>query len=103
MLQTQKKQIEFLNKLLEYVEELPKDKEDILSLINEIKNTELLIPIIGGFSSGKNTLLNSFLTKEYLPVGITPETDLATEIRYSDEEYILAMKNNEEFDKYQII
>jgi len=102
MLQTQKKQIEFLNKLLEYVEELPKDKEDILSLINEIKNTELLIPIIGGFSSGKSTLLNSFLTKEYLPVGITPETDLATEIRYSDEEYILAMKNNEEFDKYQI-
>lgn len=61
---------------------------DILK--EEITNTELLIPIIGEFSAGKSSLLNDFLGESVLPVGLTPETELATELRYGKENYIVA-------------
>lgn len=61
---------------------------DILK--EEIANTELLIPIIGEFSAGKSSLLNDFLGESILPVGLTPETELATELRYGKENYIVA-------------
>jgi len=62
-----------------------------LDILNEeIANTELLIPIIGEFSAGKSSLLNDFLGESVLPVGLTPETELATELRYGKESYIVA-------------
>ena len=69
---------------------------------NIILNTELLIPIIGAFSAGKSSLINSFLGKNYLPVKLTPETALATELRYSDEEYIEAIKADDTITKFAI-
>ncbi|MGE4519549.1 MAG: dynamin family protein [Desulfobacteraceae bacterium] len=65
-----------------------------------LKEAELLIPVIGAFSSGKSSLINSFLGKEYLPVGITPETSLATEIRYGDKDIVQAVKGNSEIDEF---
>ena len=60
--------------------------------IDSVRNQELLVPVIGAFSAGKSSLLNSFLGKKVLPEGITPETALATELRYSSEERIEAIK-----------
>ena len=54
--------------------------------------TELVIPVIGAFSAGKSSLLNQLMGKDILPVGIAPETELATELRYSAEPYLLAIK-----------
>ena len=64
-------------------------------LKNKIQNQELLIPIIGGFSAGKSTLINMFLGDNILKVDITPETALATEIRYSNENYIEAVSTTQ--------
>ena len=73
---------------------------DILK--EEITNTELLIPIIGEFSAGKSSLLNDFLGESVLPVGLTPETELATELRYGKENYIVAELTEGGSEKFSI-
>ena len=70
------------------------------NLIKEIEETELLIPIVGSFSAGKTTLINSFLEDNILPTDLTPETALATEITYGDN-YIEAV-NEKNSDIYQL-
>lgn len=62
------------------------------SLLPKVMETELVVPVIGAFSAGKSSLLNTLMGKEILPVGIAPETELATELRYSSEPYLLAIK-----------
>jgi len=81
---------------------LLKEQFSLNKLSDLIQNKELLIPIIGSFSAGKSSLINSFLGKNYLPTGITPETALATELRYSEEEYIEAIKEDDTIIKFQI-
>ncbi|MCQ2029868.1 dynamin family protein [Stutzerimonas zhaodongensis] len=62
------------------------------TLLQKVMETELVVPVIGAFSAGKSSLLNALMGKEILPVGIAPETELATELRYSSESYLLAIK-----------
>lgn len=66
--------------------ELPENR----AFAEEMQQAELLVPIIGAFSAGKSSLINTFLGADVLPVGITPETELATELRYSQDPHILA-------------
>ena len=72
------------------------------SLLERVLHTELLLPVIGAFSAGKITLLNTLIGQQTLPVGIAPETELATELRYSPEPYIIAIKHNGEEDHFHI-
>lgn len=94
-----KKYIEFLRKLNNCLEKIGIEINN--NFIQEIENVELLVPIIGSFSAGKSTLINSFLQENRLPTNLTPETALATEIRYSNENYIEAVKENG-VDTYKI-
>jgi len=89
---------------LDKSELLSKSKERTLvdKLQEKIENQELIIPVVGAFSAGKSSLLNSFLGKNYLPTGITPETALATELRFSEKEYIEAVKKDNSIDNYEI-
>ena len=54
---------------------------------------EIVVPVVGEFSAGKSSLLNSFLGTDcaILPTAITPETALATELRYDTTERIEAV------------
>lgn len=61
--------------------------ENAGSLKQTIKDYELLIPVVGEFSAGKSTFLNSFIGRKVLSVSINPETAVATELRYSTDEY----------------
>lgn len=61
-------------------------------IAHKIQQGELIVPVVGGFSSGKSTLINSFLGNPLLPTSIRPETALAAELRYSEDEYIIAVK-----------
>ena len=70
--------------------------------IRAIKETELLIPVIGAFSAGKSSLLNSFLGENRLPEKITPETALATELRFSENERIEAVSSNGDIEVFSI-
>ncbi|MCZ6174510.1 dynamin family protein [Campylobacter ureolyticus] len=72
-------------------------------LLNLVQNTELLIPVVGGFSAGKSTLINKYLGDNILSTGITPETALATELRYSDgESFFEAVTENGSIQKFNI-
>jgi len=78
------------------------DSLHLNDLKTAVEDAELLIPVVGAFSSGKSTLLNSFLGYKYLPVDITPVTALATEIRYAENERIEAVKKDGTFDRFAL-
>lgn len=90
MLHSQKEFAIYLKKM----QGLLNDQEFIFdhTLLQKVMETELVVPVIGAFSAGKSTLLNALIGNEILPVGIAPETELATELRYSSEPYLLAIK-----------
>jgi len=67
-----------------------------------LKNRELIVPVIGAFSAGKSSLINSFLGDKKLPEKITPETALATELRYSNKERIEAINSKDEVEVFSI-
>ena len=111
MLQTQKKFCDYLDEIKTKLgkasssglfEELKKNIYTSEALKQNIAEAELIVPVVGAFSAGKSTLINSFLDSGLLPVDITPETALATELRYSENEYIEAIKANGEADRYTI-
>ncbi|MDH2997397.1 hypothetical protein A1D22_00230 [Pasteurellaceae bacterium LFhippo2] len=67
-----------------------------------IETTELIVPVIGAFSAGKSTLINSLLGTKTLLTAVTPETALATELRYSIQEYIEAVNEDGSIQKFEI-
>lgn len=104
MINTQHKFLEYLKEIETEVKKtsIPTENFNFESLSKEILDTQLVIPIIGAFSAGKSALLNSFLTQQYLAENITPETALATELRYSTKEYIEAVKADGSVTEYRI-
>lgn len=105
MTNKQKSYIEFSNKAINIAKsaECLNDKvKELTELATSIENQELLVPVIGGFSSGKSSLINSFLGSNVLGVAITPQTAIATELRYSSEEKIEAIKDDESIDVFKI-
>lgn len=57
-------------------------KEQLQFVRSRISNFKVVIPIIGKFSAGKSSLLNSYLGYDYLKVNIAAETAVATELTY---------------------
>lgn len=111
MLQTQKRFCDYLDNVKTELgkasssglfEEQQKNIHTSEALKQSIAEAELIVPVVGAFSAGKSTLINAFLGDSLLPVDITPETALATELRYSESEYIEAIKANSEADRYNI-
>lgn len=91
------KQEEYVNLLSQAIEALKQPNvelptENLENVQQSIKEQELLIPIIGDFSAGKSSLLNSFLGAEkILPTDVRPETSIAAELRYDTNERIEAI------------
>ena len=102
MLAIQKKYLKELEEISQKLEPLGIDTQKIQIVKNEIENLELIIPVIGAFDAGKSTLINSFLGKPILPTNITPETSLATELRYSEDENIEAITKADETEIFKI-
>ena len=105
MLQIQKKYIEYLEKVLLSLGELNFSQistKELEELKANIQEQELIAPVIGAFSSGKSTFINSFLQSEILNVDVVPETALATELRYNESDYYEAVKKNGSVDRYEI-
>ncbi|GAA7594654.1 dynamin-like GTPase family protein [Helicobacter pylori] len=96
ILRAQTNFVKFLEQVLEVLKEVEIDKKECSILLESIQKQQLVIPVVGNFSAGKSTLLNRFLEKSVLPTAITPETSLATELRYSANERIEAFSNNDE-------
>ena len=105
MLAQQEKYMKFIEGMEENVskvESLNIEDFKLNDLKEAVVNVELLVPVVGAFSAGKSSLLNSFLGKKYLSVDVSPETALATELRYSQEEYIQVVKNDGSLERFNI-
>lgn len=102
LLNTQKSYIQYLNDVENIFQGDNFDLNVLKQLKDQIHEQELLLPIIGAFSAGKSSLLNSFLGQDVLPVGIAPETELATELRYGVNDHILAIRLNGTEEKFDI-
>ncbi|MCR5622940.1 MAG: dynamin family protein [Treponema sp.] len=83
---------------------LAKDKAEKIEAIQQsVAGQKLLVPVIGEFSSGKSTMINTILQQNVLPVAITPETSLATELHYTDgEEYAEGISEDGSATRYEI-
>ena len=103
MIKNQKKFIEYLKSTSDILSSISIiDKSKIDTYIEQIKNTELIVPVVGGFSAGKSTLINQFLDNKILSTSVTPETALATELRYNQHESFEAIKKDDTIDRYEI-
>jgi hypothetical protein len=102
MIDGQKKVIQFCEEIAENAKaaDIAEVKEKASQIADIARQQELIVPVVGGFSSGKSTLINTIIDRDILPVGISPETSLATELRYSPEEFIEAVKKDGCFDRY---
>ncbi|GHU41668.1 GTPase [Spirochaetia bacterium] len=104
MINAQKKVIEFCDLVFENAKTA--NVEDIQQKVTSLKemaqNQELIVPVVGAFSAGKSTLINKIIGSDILPVAITPETSLATELHYAVEEYIEAIKNDGTIKRYTV-
>lgn len=54
--------------------------EKIKTALAEIPDFRVTVPLVGGFSTGKSSLINAALGEKLLPVDITPETAVPTEL-----------------------
>ena len=63
--------------------------EKISSLIKEIEQYKVFVPLIGPFNAGKSSLLNAYLERKLLPIDQTPTTALAAELHYGEYEKII--------------
>lgn len=103
MIGAQKTVADYCGRLREAVQgaELPETITGrIAPLAEEARERELVVPVIGAFSAGKSSMINTLIGRESLPVAITPETSLATELRYSPEEYIEAVQPDGKTNRY---
>ncbi len=75
--------VDFSEGSIEYIDQVKQYGIEV-DLDEVIKKYEVVVPVVGGFSSGKSTFLNSLLKEDILPTNITPETAIATELRYGD-------------------
>lgn len=65
--------------------EIPAQRTE--NLKDAVDNMNLLVPVVGEFSAGKSSLLNKFIGKNILSVGMAPETAVPAELYYSETEY----------------
>ena len=52
----------------------------------QVENFVMRVPLVGLFSAGKSTLINKLINDNLLSVQITPETAMAVEFYYTDED-----------------
>src|SRR5580658_6013357 len=62
-----------------------KPGDQLSELSTRLKTENLRVLVMGEFSSGKSTFLNSLLGAEILPDSVLPTTAVITEIRYTED------------------
>lgn len=94
--------LEYIKEVKNIISPLEIPDNGLSDIQGQIEHVELIVPVVGGFSAGKSTLINSFLGTEILPTAVTPETALATELRYSETDYIEAVTESGSIERHEI-
>lgn len=102
LISNQEQFLSYLDQVKQIARSVELADNGLTDLTKRIEQAELIVPVVGGFSAGKSTLINSFLGSNLLPTAITPETALATELRYSPTDYIEAVQADGNTIRYEI-
>ncbi|MDL0433705.1 dynamin family protein [Marinobacter sp. TBZ242] len=102
MLNIQTSYARYLTEATNALAHTPVSVERLEEIKSQLIQEELIIPVIGVFSSGKSTALNTLLGRPTLPVDISPETDLATELRASSDERVEAIRSDGSIVKFKL-
>lgn len=109
MLKTQQELLDYLKKLAQVVEKIQaagvevKDKSQAIREFEaQVRQRELLVPVVGAFSAGKSTLLNAIMGSSILPMDIKPETAIPTELRHDTHERLEAFFEDGRTEQYGI-
>lgn len=94
--------LEYIKEVKNIITPLEIPDNGLSDIQSQIEHAELIVPVVGGFSAGKSTLINSFLGTGILPTAVTPETALATELRYSETDYIEAVTASGGIERHEI-
>ncbi|MCG3746036.1 dynamin family protein [Vibrio cincinnatiensis] len=62
----------------------------------------LYVPVVGGFSTGKSTALNTLLERKVLPEKVSPETAIPAELHFSTEEKLMALSQAGVWSEHEI-
>ncbi len=62
----------------------------------------LYVPVVGGFSTGKSTALNTLLERKVLPEKVSPETAIPAELHFSTEEKLMALSQAGAWSEHEI-
>ena len=73
--------------------------EELNRDIDDIKDFKVTVPLVGGFSTGKSSLLNELIGYDLLSTDITPETAVPTELTYGKDNVVLCMNDGTEKTK----
>lgn len=76
------------------------EEEQIERFIIMNRNYKAHVLMVGGYSAGKSALLNKYIGKSILEENQAPETNVATELYFSEKERILAVPKDGK--KYEI-
>lgn len=68
--------------------------EQLNTIEENIRTFSVRLPLIGAFSAGKSSLINTLLQDNLLSVAIDPETSLPTELRYAPLESIVLRRKD---------
>lgn len=90
------RKINSIHQLVQKYPNLLTKEDDIKNILDRIHNFNAKVLIVGGFSAGKSALLNACLNEELLAEAIRPETALATELVYGNDQIKLIDKNDNE-------
>lgn len=71
------------------------DETKVNQALEEIPGFQVTVPLVGGFSTGKSSLINTVLGENLLPTNISAETAVPTEIVYGNDTVTL-VKGNED-------
>ncbi|TYT74464.1 dynamin family protein [Desulfobotulus mexicanus] len=66
-------------------EKYERPAEELDNLEKEVQNFKVRLPLIGPFSAGKSTLINTLLGQDLLAIEIDPTTALPAEIHYAEQ------------------
>lgn len=66
----------------------------IEKITDDMSNFRLKIMFSGGFSTGKSAAINTLLDRSLLKEALTPETAIASELVYDEDEYVEAVSKN---------
>ncbi len=100
--------LESFDLLSEYhdrVVELERESFDLLVENNNIKQSDsrLEVAVIGNFSSGKSSLINSLLGENVCPVKVNPTTSSVTKFLYSDKPSVYIVQDDGDSKSYKEI